>query len=195
MIIHINGNSGSGKSTLGEKLKKTEFTIIETDDIDDDIMLKLIKKYPNAFDSRKETEKMFKIHDKLYEDIIYSLIEKNKNIIFVGIIHHKKNILKNADYKYYIKIEPEVNFKQLAIRTLNDLCKNRQDIESMIVNSKNLNTTDKILLYKYKIRAPFPFDDLTSFTKKVKKRELKYKNEGYKIMESKDILNDIKKLL
>jgi dephospho-CoA kinase len=45
MIIHINGSSGAGKSTLGTALKKAGYYVIETDDIDDEIMLKLIKKY------------------------------------------------------------------------------------------------------------------------------------------------------
>jgi len=194
MIIHINGGSGSGKSTLGATLKKAGYFVIETDDIDDHIMLNLIKKHPNAFDSRKSTDAIFKIQSKLYEEQINKLIAKYKNIIFVGIIHHKKNLLKNADHKYYIHVDYETHFKQLATRTLNDLCNNRKEILKMINNSKNLNTTDKMLLYKYKIRAPFPFDDLNGFIQKTKKRELKYKKEDYKIMSAKDIYSDIIKL-
>ena len=201
MLIHINGASGSGKSTLGAALKKAGFFVIETDDIDDNIMLKLIKKYPNSFDTKKDTDKIFKLHEKLYKETIQALIDKHKFLIFVGLIHHKKESLEKiidpkvkVDYKFFIKINPVVNFKRLMIRTMNDLCKNRQEIENMINNSKNLNTTDKLLLYKYKIRAPFPFDSIENFTKYAKKRELKNKKEGYKILSSKEIYTFIKKL-
>jgi dephospho-CoA kinase len=201
MIIHINGSSGAGKSTLGAALKKAGYYVIETDDIDDEIMLKLIKKYPNAFDTAKDTNTIFKIHDKLYEDAFRALVKKHKNIIFVGLIHHKKKRIENVIgvtakskydiHKYFIKVDPEVNFKRLMIRTINDLCKNRQAIETLITNSKNLNTMDKLLLYKYKIRTSVPFDDIAAFTKKAKKREMRNKKEGYQILSSKEIYNAI----
>ncbi len=201
MIIHINGSSGAGKSTLGAALKKAGYYVIETDDIDDEIMLKLIKKYPNAFDTAKAANVVFKIHDKLYEDAFRALVKKHKNIIFVGLIHHKKKRIENVIgvtakstydiHKYFIKVDPEVNFKRLMIRTINDLCKNRQAIETLINNSKNLNTLDKLLLYKYKIRTSVPFDDVSAFTKKAKKREMRNKKEGYQILSSKEIYNTI----
>jgi adenylate kinase family enzyme len=198
MIIHINGASGAGKSTLGAALKKAGYYVIETDDIDDDIMLKLIKKYPNSFDTAKAANLVYKIHDKLYEDAFKALIKKHKNIIFVGLIHHKKKRIENVIasktqeiHKYYIKVDPEVNFKRLLIRTMNDLCKNRQAIENLINSSKNLNTMDKLLLYKYKIRTSIPFDDIASFIKKTKKREMRNKKEGYQVLGSKEIYNAV----
>ena len=47
MIIHILGPSGSGKTTLGKKIAKINKNIIvlDTDDINDKNILKLLQKY------------------------------------------------------------------------------------------------------------------------------------------------------
>jgi hypothetical protein len=57
-IIHINAVSGSGKTTLGQKLKEydNKFAIIELDDIDDPIALKMLNnpKYSKLALSKKK---------------------------------------------------------------------------------------------------------------------------------------------
>ena len=59
MIIHILGPSGSGKTTLGKKLSKINKNIIvlDTDDIDDKNILKLLPKYNMKY--QKNRTKLF----------------------------------------------------------------------------------------------------------------------------------------
>ncbi len=70
-IIHILASSGSGKTTLGLKLKEysNKFAVIELDDIDDPIALKLLdnqKMLKLALSKKeKDNKEFFDTKDKL----------------------------------------------------------------------------------------------------------------------------------
>ena len=90
MIIHISGAPGSGKSTFGIELKKIfkNIKILDLDDLFDNFINK------NKFSI------------KAYQKYLDIIINKNKNIIFVGLNKDKGRSgalydLK-SDYNFYI---------------------------------------------------------------------------------------------
>ena len=196
-IIHILAQPGSGKTTLGLKLKdySNKFAIIELDDIDDPIALKMLDtpKYFKLLVSKKESDnkKFFNIRDNKGVIQINKLIKKyqkeNKIVVITGLSIDIKNI--EITDKYFINIDPKKLFKQLNLRTLNDIVKQHKKIESLIENeNENPEKTNLILLYKYKLRVPFlaDFNDLSRF----KKNRIK-NNKDYKLMSFDEIYNDI----
>jgi len=196
-IIHILAEPGSGKTTLGLKLKdySNKFAIIELDDIDDPIALKMLDtpRYLKLALSKKESDnkKFFNIKDNKGVIQINKLIKKyqkeNKIVVITGLSIDIKNI--EITDKYFINIDPKKLFKQLNLRTLNDIVKQHKKIESLIENeNENPEKTNLILLYKYKLRVPFlaDFNDLSRF----KKNRIK-NNKDYKLMSFDEIYNDI----
>ena len=190
-IIVINGPSGAGKSTLGLQLKKFA-KVIETDDIDDAIMLKLMKGK-----SDKDLPNIFKQREKEYverlENLINEYAKSNKWLILVGILHCKKELYKNIEHKYYIDIDPTINFQQLIQRTLNDVCKHKDSIIKLFKDS-NLDIADKVLLHKYKMRTPFPID-YKDYCKNHAIRKNKHKKQGYLVLNAKVIYQTCEKLI
>ena len=97
--------------------------------------------------------------------------------------------IKNIEItdKYFINIDSKKLFKQLNLRTLNDIVKQNKEIQSLIEN-ENPEKTNLILLNKYKLRVPFlaDFNDLSRFLKNRIKN-----NKDYKLMSFDEIYNDI----
>ena len=139
-IIHILAEPGSGKTTLGEKLQKysNKFAVIELDDIDDPIGLKMLNesKYLKLISSNKHSDhkKFFKEKDKKGIIELNKLIKKyqkdDKIIIITGLSIDIKNI--PITDKYFIDIDPKQLFKQLNLRTLGDIVKYHKDIENSL---------------------------------------------------------------
>ena len=194
-IIHILALPGSGKTTLGLKLKdySNKFAIIELDDIDDPIALKMLDtpKYLKLAVSKKESDnkKFFNIKDNKGVIQINKLIKKyqkeNKIVVITGLSIDIKNI--EITDKYFINIDPKKLFKQLNLRTLNDIVKQNKEIQSLIEN-ENPEKTNHILLYKYKLRSPF----LANYNNVSRFLENRIKtNKDYKLMLFDEIYNDI----
>ena len=164
-IIHILAQSGSSKTTLGEKLQKysKKFAVIELDDIDDPIGLKMLNesKYLKLISSNKQSDhkKFFKEKDKKGIIEINKLIKKyqkeDKIIIITGLSIDIKKI--PITDKYFIDIDPKQLFKQLNLRTLGDIVKYNKEIKKLI-ETEAPEKVNQILLYKYKLRAPFLAD-------------------------------------
>ena len=196
-IIHILAEPGSGKTTLGLKLKdySNKFAIIELDDIDDPIALKMLDtpRYLKLALSKKESDnkKFFNIKDNKGVIQINKLIKKyqkeNKIVVITGLTIDIKNI--EITDKYFINIDPKKLFKQLNLRTLNDIVKQHKKIESLIENeNENPEKTNLILLHKYKLRVPFLAD--FNYLSRFKKNWIK-NNKDYKLMSFDEIYNDI----
>ena len=194
-IIHILAEPGSGKTTLGLKLKdySNKFAIIELDDIDDPIALKMLDtpKYFKLLVSKKESDfkNFFILNNNKCVIQINKLIKKyqkeNKIVVITGLTVDIKNI--EITDKYFINIDPKKLFKQLNLRTLNDIVKQHKKIESLIEN-ENPEKINHILNYKYKLRAPFlaDYNDLSRFLENRIKN-----NTDYKLMSFDEIYNDI----
>ena len=75
----------------------------------------------------------------------------------------------------------------INLRTLNYIVKQHKQIQSLIEN-ENPEKINHILLYKYKLRAPFlaDYNDLSRFLKNRIKT-----NKDYKLMSFDEIYNDI----
>ena len=151
MIIQISGAPGSGKSTFGIELKKIfkNIKILDLDDLFDNFINK------NKFSI------------KAYQKYLDIIINKNKNIIFVGLNKDKGRSgalydLK-SDYNFYIKINIKEHIKRLFKRDFDgwlDWMKNRDkdilfkqlinDEKQVIIDlqnslSKELSLSQKIL--------------------------------------------------
>lgn len=194
-IIHINAVSGSGKTTLGQKLKEydNKFAIIELDDIDDPIALKMLNspKYSKLALSKKEKDnnEYFDIKDKKGLIAINKLIKKyqkeNKIVVMSGLSIDVKKI--DITDKYYININSEQLFKQFNLRTLDDIVKNYKEIKSVIENEPP-EKVGGILLHKYKLRKSF-LANYNYMSESLKDRIKK--NKDYKLMFFDEIFNDI----
>ena len=161
-IIVISGVAGSGKTTLGKKLNKLQnVNVVELDEIDDENALELLK---NQWVS---VDKFHKMKDKMNNISIMNIInniKENDIYIFIGLLDE---INKYATHKYFIKPDIVTIYKQVNLRTLNDIVNGEN---SDIVNGENsmkklfnkcetladIEKTNEILLYKYKIRRLFP---------------------------------------
>jgi adenylate kinase family enzyme len=194
-IIHILAEPGSGKTTLGKKLQKhsNKFAVIELDDIDDPIGLKMLNesKYLKLISSNKHSDhkKFFKEKDKKGIIEINKLIKKyqkeDKIIIITGLSIDIKKI--PITDKYFIDIDPKQLFKQLNLRTLGDIVKYNKEIEKLI-KTEAPEKVNQILLYKYKLRAPFLAD--YSDVKRFLENRIK-KNKKYKLMTFDKIYGEI----
>ena len=197
MIIHIKGVSGSGKTTLGNKLRKEikNSIVIDTDDIDDKNATEIIedKKY-NSYFSEKKINKFYDLKAKMnYNDvkkIIKQCEDNNKTLIFVGLsFYGKADPINYADYKYFIDINPEDNFRYVTTRNIDDFCKECKNLKSLMKKETNPYKLQMLILHKYKIRGGLrQMNQLVSNINFFKK---KAKKEKYKIMSSSDIYDDI----
>ena len=117
-IIHILAASGSGKTTLGQKLKEysDKFAVIELDDIDDPIALKMLNnpKYSKLALSKKEKDnnEYFDIKDKKGLIAINKLIKKyqKENKIVVNVCGSGNT----GTWKPYVKKYPECSCDALG---------------------------------------------------------------------------------
>ena len=154
LVIVISGLSGSGNSTLGKKLNKLQnVNVIELDDIDDENALILLKKQWMGVD------KFNKMKDKMNSVSIMNIINNIKDndiYIFVGLLDE---INKFATHKYFIKPDIVKIYKQVNLRTLGDIVNSENAMKKLFNKCKTLadiEKTNEIILYKYKIRRLFP---------------------------------------
>jgi cytidylate kinase len=154
LVIVISGLAGSGKSTLGEKLNKLQnVNVVELDDIDDENALELLEKQWAGVD------KFNKMKDKMNSVSIMNImdnIKENDIYIFVGLLDE---INKFATHKYFIKPDIVKIYKQVNLRTLNDIVNSENAMKKLFNKCETLADIDKtneIILYKYKIRRLFP---------------------------------------
>lgn len=194
MIIHIDGPSGSGKTTLGNKLTKNKhLMVVDTDDIDDKNALKLLrlKKYDHFFtDKNMEKDLFFKQLSKMNKEDEIKLKEKakkqNKLLVMSGLVITPKK----PDYKFFIKIDLDTNYKRVTARTIDDMCKYHQEIKTLLKKNITIHKIYLLLLYKYKLRMGIPSVP-PEMNKWNNKRLTDAKKNKYKIMKSDDIYNEI----
>ena len=122
MIIHIDGIQGSGKSYLCSKIK---MKCVDTDEIIDKAY-DIIEKSQKCL--RKMPRTMSQIR-KVSDNLIKNYIEKNKNIVFVGMTAK----IPNVDKKYFIKIiNFNLVFKRLVLRELDKIIKSEKKIKNEV---------------------------------------------------------------
>ena len=83
-------------------------------------------------------------------------IKENDIYIFVGLLDE---INKYATHKYFIKPDIVTIYKQVNLRTLNDIVNSKNSMKKLFNKCETLadiEKTNEILLYKYKIRRLFP---------------------------------------
>jgi uridine kinase len=197
MIIHIKGVSGSGKSTLGNKLQKAikNSVVIDTDDIDDKNAVDIIgnKKY-NSYFCEKKINKFFDLRAKMnfndVKKIIKQCEDNNKILIFVGLsFYGKADPINYANYKYFIDIDPEDNFRFATSRNIGDICRECKNLKSLMKKETNPYKIQMLILHKYKIRGGFR--QMNQIVNNINFFKEKAKNEKYKLMSSDDIYYDI----
>ena len=192
LVIIISGLSGSGKSTLGKKLNKLHnVNVIELDDIDDENALELLKKQWMG------VNKFNKMKDKMNSLSIMNIIDNIKDndiYIFVGLLDE---INKFATHKYFIKPDIVTIYKQVNLRTLNDIV-NSENVMKKLFNKCNtladIEKTNEIILYKYKIRRLFP-DNKDGIEYMIKRRIDDAKKNDFKILPIDKIYDVVKNLI
>ena len=179
LIIVISGLAGSGKSTLGEKLNKLQnVNVVELDDIDDENALELLEKQWSGVD------KFNKMKDKMNSVSIMNIIDnikENDIYIFVGLLDE---INKFATHKYFIKPDIVKIYKQVNLRTLNDIVNGENAMKKLFNKCETLADIDKtneIILYKYKIRRLFP-DSKWGIKDMIDRRTGDVKKNDFKIL-------------
>jgi len=189
LIIVISGLAGSGKSTLGEKLNKLKnVNVVELDDIDDENALKLLKKQWLGID------RFHKMKDKMNNIAIMNIInniEEHDIYIFVGLLDE---INKFATHKYFIKPDIVTIYRQVNLRTLNDIVNDENTMKKLFNKCETLadiEKTNEILLYKYKIRRLFP-DSKLGIKDMIKRRTGDARRDGFKIVAVDKIYDDVK---
>ena len=190
MIIHISGPSGSGKTYLGNKLKNkfgNKIVVKDMDNLRDEFINK-----------NYDTSKSWSFDEKKYQKYIDNYISKqNKPLILVGLNNNNfgktKTLYYNlhSKYNYYIDIDDMTVVKQKCLRFINDelkdLANNKEVINDMINNNERFI---KLMVRKFKEECA-----KKQTFKDNKKWKRDYKNQGYKIMNKKDIYNEIIKII
>lgn len=194
-IVMIDGPSGSGKTTIGNKIKNKykNVLVVDSDKIDDGNFLYLYennKKFREMI--QKQKGKPYDIHNKLNIKKRNKIIAKNKDkhIIFIGFTVPLGDI---KHIRYYIDIDPKLNFQRINSRTLDSICDNKKEIKE-ILKKENPNAFDMLTLYKYEIRQRFPivYNNLKKGNMTKRKNARK---KGYKVMKADKIIPDLEKTL
>ena len=110
---------------------------------------------------------------KVSGKIVKNYINKNKNIVFVGMTVK----IPNPDYKYFIKIiDFAVIYKRLLSRELDKIIKNEKKIRNEIkrMNNPKINHIERIS--ELSTKFPPSFMDLKN---DYKERLLQAKKDGY----------------
>jgi hypothetical protein len=196
-VIHITGLSGSGKTTLGLKLKKAGFFVIDTDDIDDENKKDELKKIKNM-STDKQLDKFYDKIDVINSRDFSNIIKNHKIIIIVGMIIRIDLVMEHLDdsyklYGYFMVVDPIQIYKQLNLRTLEDIHKNIQHIRTDIKNINNLsdlNKFDILLGVRHKVRGSFP-TNIKKIKDMISKQKEKARKQKYKIMKPDKIYDDI----
>ena len=190
-IIYISGLSGSGKTTLGNKLKLIEdIKVFDLDDIDDTNALELLQKpWMGITNFNKLKDKM----NKLKITQIIKTFKHNYIYVFVGLLDE---INKFATHKFFIKPDIITIYKQVNLRTLTDIVNSENEIKELLNNCKtivDMEKTNEILLYKYKIRRLFP-DSKDGIQFMIKKRTIDAKKYKFKILTADKIYESVIKI-
>jgi len=206
MIIHIEGTLGSGKTTLGKKISsQLKIDVIDIDDIHHPNGLKIILE--TNIDIRQKNKDKYQVWDIFDEKIFKEYNEvikkdqtelnkklenyKDKHLIITGSM---RNMNINIDKGYVIKIDKEIHYKQLNIRTLEGIYENYDEIKEIISSDMSLYKKQLIIAIKYKVPPSFmsPFE---AFFKNHKCDEEMSNKLGYKYATPDEIINEIEQLL
>lgn len=206
MIIHIEGVSGSGKTTLGKKISsQLKIDVIDIDDIHHANGLKIIPKTNiNICELSKDKYKVWsEFHEKIFKEYNEELLEvnqiefnkklenyKDKHLIIVGGLH---SMVIKIDKGYVIKIDKEIRYKQLNIRTLEGIYENYDEIKEILNSDISLYKKQLIIAIKYKVPSSFisPFEVFRNH----KCAEEMSNKLGYTYATPDEIMNEIEQLL
>jgi adenylate kinase family enzyme len=154
-IIHISGMQGSGKSYINDKLKDTNYTVVELDDV-------MVEAYYNIRDLPeyiRELHNSEAINDMLNieEDRILSLIIDNsiannkRNIVLLGMtttVSNKYSFYPYTTKRYYLmahdELEVENWFRRAVKRDYKKLISKPDEILDIIEKSSVYNMNDEI---------------------------------------------------
>jgi adenosyl cobinamide kinase/adenosyl cobinamide phosphate guanylyltransferase len=153
-IINIIGPAGSGKTYLLEILKKklgNKIICIDTDEIDDRNALDYLKSH--EIDEKNIDTYFNKLKKDNQKDIQDIISKSNKPIIIAGL---SINVSKYVDIGYCIRIHPENHYRQLMLRTLEDVVQNYEGLKKLFKSSHTSDTIYEFCVKKYKLRTGFP---------------------------------------
>lgn len=189
IIIHINGPSGAGKSTINKELTKqyaNKIEVIETDDIDDKVVLELLKKNTNINKIEKQRDKQCK------EQLEHIINNSNKKII---IITGMTIMPKLVTYGFTIKINPKLLYKQHQLRNLEIISKNKNKIKNILENDEfNPDYKYNLIKFTFGIRGSFgmKYTDFISRVDRAKKESIENK---YKYLDKNKIIDHVAKII
>ena len=193
MIIHIAGGSGSGKSYIGNQLKKNKnLIVVDTDDIADKNSrnLKETSKKYNKLVELQDDDRFFmvqKLNMKDIKKLINEAKKTNKDLVIVGIAFGGEvDPNKYADIKLFIKIDPEIHYKRVALRTIDEFYKNHDKLVDLFKSDQPPNIIneyifDTLAMKKTEITS---YDD---FIKSEKKFQSMFKKNKYNFLTSDEI--------
>jgi broad-specificity NMP kinase len=198
-IIHITGPSGSGKSHLEQRIKDefdNDIVILDTDKIDDMHALELLKNDK----IRKEIigdniNYFFNKKDKLNKQYLDKFIKNNKSkpIIIIGMSFGQLP-RTYADHKFCIKIDPEVLYKRIYLRTLKEICTHNEKIEQLLKSKEHPEIIKALMVHKFHLRQDF-IGSYSPLVNHVKRFYEEQKKDKYKIITSDEILKAIQKII
>lgn len=157
---------------------------VDTDEIID-------KAYDIIEKSQKTSKKMPRTMSqirKVSNNLIKNYMEKNKNIVFVGMTAE----IPNADKKYFIKITDfNTVFKRLVLRELDKIIKSEKKIKNEVKKMDNPKINHIQRVAKMSVKFPPSFID---FTNDYKERLKVAKKMGYIPKTQKQLIDLINKL-
>lgn len=192
LVIHISGPSGSGKTTLGNRLKEKFGNKIVVKDIDD-LRAEFVSKFYGGYD--KFWKNKYKWNKEEYQKYIDKFINKQtKPLIFVGLNHMpwwNKNLYYNmhADYKFYIKLDSDIIFKQKCGRFIDDFFIGEKD---MILNDIIKDEKGTIKRINGALKNECSYNETKNMNKIWNKD---YKKQKYKFLSHENIFKEVSKII